>query len=241
MAFEACIAKSSDEIQRLGIWEVLEEFIAQTDEHWASTANDSLWATLQQQMYGLPFSDAGSSRTFSWRELGVTWELVWTNDLETTLVVEQFIAEMQIAMVELAEFELALLPTKVHMEVSLEHTAQPQVKQIPSNDESEWRIRLPQSAAQDRALLPVFSAILHDVSVLPTASYHETWERAIDAGLLSKVHVGDSYSQVLRQFVDDSSFVGELKKAVSLTSVPADFHARESHDVLETIRLACSA
>lgn len=223
----------TDEIHRLGIWEVLEEFIAQKDEHWASIGDDLLWAELQQQMYGLPFSDAGSNRTFSWRELGITWDLVWTNDLETTLVVEQFIAEMQIAMVELAEFELALLPTKVHIEISLETTARPQLQQLPSNDESTWHIRLPQGAAQYEDLLSVFSAILHDVSVLPTATYRETWERAIEAGLLSKVYVGDSYSQVLRQFVHDTSFIGEFKDAISLTGVPPDFLARNAHEVLD--------
>ena len=95
--------------RRLGLGTVVEDVVAGGTEVFSRWGSEQLWGAIEEQLAGPPWSDAGDTRRVQWNAHGVTWEVDWKNDYQTTLVAEEFLAGLQVFLSDLAGYDLCLL------------------------------------------------------------------------------------------------------------------------------------
>jgi hypothetical protein len=119
-----------------------------SSEMWInSTEPDQLWKKIDEELDGMPFSDTGKTRTFTWRALGVHWQLNCKNTPETVAAVESFISCLQIVMVDLADKDLNLLPTTVRIEANCFSSAEFNLEEVMGNHGSNWKLDIPSDSS----------------------------------------------------------------------------------------------
>jgi hypothetical protein len=153
-----------------------------------------LLARIDEQLLGRPLNDAGPTRVIRFSALGTEWTITSSNRLVEARAAERLAAAVQVALVELAEEDLCIVPTAIRVRVEVrERDDDPNdvLRWKPSNDGRDWLVRLTpyeEGEALDPdaislELLTVFSQILMDASFLPTDAYMEGVENAFRRGL----------------------------------------------------------
>lgn len=234
--------------QRVGLDDVVDNAHLTLKERWGGEHRSQLWETMEEQLAGPPWSDAGPQRQVQWRAHGVTWQVWWANEYEMTLVSEQFLAALQIVLSDLAGYDLCL--TRSTLEISL-HLA-PDVELLdteggtgyrgfdtvfePSNDERRAIVTLPAYRRfRDGALsfhdlrvgaLSVVGALLSEVSLLPVTRYYQMLEERFIQGLQDKLLIGASYGKCLREFVGSDMFDTPLRSVSDPSALLAAFTSR---------------
>ena len=106
---------------------------------------------LQESVIDRPFGDLGPRRDVRWCALGIVWHCVFDNNFETTLIAEQFIAQIQLAVCTLAGKDIGLVPAKVVIEIDSKFKKKNLHKEIASKWlGSIFRVRLPKTSRQVR-------------------------------------------------------------------------------------------
>src|ERR671925_578678 len=158
---------------------------------------DVLLERIDEQLRGRPLSDAGLTRVIRFAALGTDWTITSSNRFEDARAAERLAAAVQITLVELAQNDLCLIPTRIRVRVEArESTSDPResVRTKPSNDGRDWLVRLlryggdvldPESTQIE--LLSVISKILMDASLLPVKDYLARIEDAFSRGLTHKL------------------------------------------------------
>lgn len=174
---------------------------------------NDLWTKFEEQILGRPFGDCGNKRKVKWSEIGVLWEVMWQNDYKNTLVSEQLIATLQIILADLANTDLCLLKTTVHIStITTDEIKEPEIRSIPSNDRSEWEIKFPLYEPSDNMenlneyFILMVNKILYEISVLPKDEFFKILEKCFENGISMKVFIARPYIELLRYFVDKELF-----------------------------------
>lgn len=151
-----------------------------------------------------PFVDAAPIRRFEWSALGIRWDVSWPNSLELTLMVEQFIAVLQLLTADLASSDLYILPGRVAVQVRVDRSAkQRRLRRLPSNDASVWEMVVPgdehDEGREKHHRLDIAQSIMlvHEVSLRP-----EKWpvvERFAAEGPFANTMVGEEYVTLCRR------------------------------------------
>lgn len=116
---------------------------------------------MQRDFFGVPLSDTGPTRAYAWAALGIQWRVTCPNNYDTICLVEQFVAILQIALADLAQRDLCLLPTNVSIQVELKAIRRARLEILPGNNASGMMVTLPKINAVSQDEL---EEIQHDVS-----------------------------------------------------------------------------
>ncbi|WP_230969218.1 hypothetical protein [Nitrogeniibacter aestuarii] len=177
---------------------------------------------MQREFFGVPLSDTGPTRIYAWAALGIQWRVTCPNSYGTICLVEQFVAILQIALADLAQRDLCLLPTSVSIQVELSAIRRARVEMLPGNDSSGMKVTLPKVNAVSQAELEemqqdvssIALAVLTQCSCLSDKDLFRRLDSAFRDGLTSKVFIVRPYSELFAQFVDPAEYEG--RRAASL-------------------------
>ncbi|HEX8264461.1 MAG TPA: hypothetical protein VF596_03485 [Pyrinomonadaceae bacterium] len=194
--------------------EWVEEILPHSRENLQQISDEELKQHLCNELFGTPFSDFGPVREVAWSALGIKWHITWKNDYETTKQAEQFLAILQIYLVEVAHFDLCLLKTNIDISIELSDLHEIKFESIPSNNKSIWKISVPKSnnlSAKDlqekhTEVFSVVSHILLEASLLPTDNYFEIMENLFKKGLSNRIFVAQPYEILYGEFIQAKDF-----------------------------------
>lgn len=177
---------------------------------------------MQREFFGVPLCDTGPTRAYDWAALGIQWRVTCTNTYDTVCLVEQFVAILQVALADLAQHDLCLLPTSVAIQVELRAIRRAKFEMLPGNAASDMKVTLPtmNAASQNeleetqRDVARITLAVLAQCSCLSDKDLVRRFESAFRDGLASKVFIVRPYSELFAQFVDASEY--DRRRAMSL-------------------------
>jgi len=180
----------------------------------ANMNDEQLREHLANELLGLPYDDSGSQRKVAWSALGVTWTANWVNDYATTKEAEQFVAILQIYLVEMAHYDLCLLKTNVFMSIEVVDSGNVELHAVPSNNHRIWKVLLPRNEVHSpidlgKTHIEVFAAVnqvLFEISLLPQSSYAEITRSLFKRGLANRIFVAHPYEAVYREFIREEDF-----------------------------------
>jgi hypothetical protein len=179
--------------QSLGIRDSLEEELP------AWTRNrDEVLKKVDEQLLGRFLSDGGARRVIRFAALGIDWTISSSNRFSDARAAERFAAAIQIALPEMADADLCVIPSKIDVEVEnveQELPADERLDWSPTNDGRRWRVRLssfPPNEAFDPQrieleVLTCLTPILIDASLLPPETFMAALETAFSRGLSHKL------------------------------------------------------
>lgn len=209
-----------DVARRHGMLEPLEKTLAEAGdwdtETWTKASDE--------QHHGRPFSDLGAERTIAFSALGTEWRITTPNGFRESRAAERLAASAQLLLVELADDDLCLLRSSIEISVELiddrSNRADPRLS-VGADGIRRWTVQLAAlrpngNAAEVEAslseTLAVLSAVLLDVSLLPTAEYFEATNRAFERGLGHKLAIGRPYEE-MAELVPESRFDTSAREA----------------------------
>ena len=187
-----------------GLNELILEPPADTSDWIMEWEEDSVWKRIDADLNGHPFSDAGADRKYAWRALGICWEVCCENNIDTVVIVEGLVSCLQIVTVDIADIELNLLPTKVTIQATVSPIATFQIKELASNEATQWSINLPLHGTSENVgnyADALASAILISCSLLPDNEVKKIFDTAFKHGLAGKTFSVRPYHELLREFV----------------------------------------
>jgi hypothetical protein len=169
---------------------------------------------LVNELHGMPYGDLEQERKVKWTALGVEWWVSWKNDYETTKEAEQFLAILQIYLVEIARYDLCLLKTKVQIYLEIGDSKKLEYHPLPSNKNRIWKVKLPRSGSHSPTnlgkthmeLFSAVSSILYEISLLPERDYFQVMDALFKKGLAERIFVAHPYEAVYGQFVRAEDF-----------------------------------
>lgn len=202
---------------RIETWlpkEWVDSILPETRQSLADMDNEQLKEHLASELLGMPYDDFDPLRKVAWSALGVRWSAVWKNDYATTKEAEQFLAILQVYLVEIARHDLCLLKTTVHMSLELVDSGTIEIHPIPSNSGRVWNVLLPQSGTHSptdlgKTHVDVFSAvneILLEISLLPERNHIEIMKSLFTRGLADRIFVAHPYEAVYQEFIREQDF-----------------------------------
>jgi hypothetical protein len=205
-------------LRNLGVLDQIQTVLDESGHVETYETPDSFAERFGDQLGAVPFSDAGPVRTVTWRELGITWQVHFTNDYETTRAGERFCALAQVSLADLATEELALIPTRVSIHLRASDTgasAQP----LPSNDGRAWEVSVPRhlkTGEFSSGIIETFAIVaevLSEVSLLPIEGAQRRIEDAFKAGLSGKLTPNTTYDVAFTEFVPPDEFDDTSRQA----------------------------
>lgn len=194
--------------------EELEEVLKIAKPHYDNLSDDEFWTNIESQLLYRPFSGLGEYRVVQFSSYGIEWKFKFLNDYESNSVAEQFIANLQILIVELADDDLHLLKSDVEISIETVQGESLHFEKIPSNENNQWKIILPINDRLDTDYLTKLTleynafafAILLNQSLLPQEEFRKIMKASLDENFLSKVFFGKRYEDYFRQFYDSKNF-----------------------------------
>ena len=211
-------------LKSMGMDDWFSELIPTSLKSWSEMARKDLELKLSQELMGKPFSDVGEKRVVIWKQLGITWQVEWKNNLVETSKAEQFIAVLQILLADLSVQDLYLLPVKASVRLNFLDQKKREVKQAHTNSEYIWDITLTNSAPKgikeiqeyNMETFGIASALIFELSLLPNDRILKKIKEAMKKGVTDKTFIVSSYEVAYRDFVSKEVF----EDAGKLTSFP---------------------
>jgi hypothetical protein len=203
--------------RRINAWlptEWIDGILPTARESLQGMTDEQLGIHLVNELHGIPYGDLEPKRKVAWLSLGIEWRAIWKNNYETTKVAEQFLAILQIYLAEIANHDLCLLKTKVHIIIESVDSEEIEYHAAPSNKDRVWMVKLPRNITYSptdlgRIHIDVFAAvsrILFEVSLLPERDYFNIMESLFRKGLAERIFVAHPYETVYAQFVGEEDF-----------------------------------
>ncbi|MHB9129870.1 MAG: hypothetical protein ACYDBB_02115 [Armatimonadota bacterium] len=223
-------------INGLSIAQDVEGVIEVNDSFYKNMSLFSKWDEFEEQLLARPFSDLGIIREFVWKELDITWKVIWNNSYDDSAVVEQFIALLQIYLASYVKFDVVLISDTIEMNISLSYTDTLQAEQIFYHKNSYWNVLLPLD--DDRAIedividyTRVFTEILICNSLLPANKFYKYVEEAIKDGLESKLLIGQQYQYLYKQFTQTEQYTRIDREAYISPTSNKEYMVRQHNEL----------
>ncbi len=201
---------------------------------------NDLWTKIRENYNSLPLNDLGCQRFIRWSELGIDWELRFSNVYLAVPISEQFAAIAQVLLCDLSSVDLFLLQTKVSIEILVDKAFKYEIIPQSSNKNREWVIKFPcfeviselnfkdiQSYCTD-----AITKILFDLSLKPHDEFLNIIEQCFNNDLISKVFIARSYESIYKYFLAVEQFNKIPRASFEPPNSPQKFITK-SHPVLE--------
>lgn len=193
-----------------------------------------MWEMFEEQISGKPFNDIGHERIIEWSIFGSKWTLKFKNDYITNSVAEQFLAILQILLVELAQEDLYLIKSKVNIEILKVEDKLPSCEILPSNKERLCLVKLPLCEDENQEDTDMFqsryvafaSSILGELSLLPQKTFLKIIEEIIKKDLSSKVTIAKPYELLFRYYTNETQFNNSKRELFSRPFPNLDFNCK---------------
>lgn len=232
-------------VSESGIYPLIQDTLPYEEAYWDEKSQDDIWTDLENELLGRPFGDISLERNILWSELGIKWEVTCANDYGTIPKVEQFISILQIVLADLADVDLCLIKTEVYIDISLsESTNQSKAEATPSNVSRRWNVILPswnysekQGSYQDIAddifkdVISIATAILFDISLLPSDQFLEIIEDSFKRGISTKIFVGRSYEEIYQFFIEENDFNKIDRNLCKIPLITREFKIKENENL----------
>jgi hypothetical protein len=247
-ALETFALESSTQIlARMDLADAFKDSAREAEKKWAAVGPQGLWKSIEEDLAGPPWSDAGIIRHAKWRAHGLTWDVEWNNDYETTLAAEEFLAALQIFLSDLAGHDLCLMRTTVKISIRLASEDTSKIIEAkkhkhfdavfePSNKEHIGIVTLPAyrlfrdgiltSADLRVGALAVASTLLANSSLLPHERFNQILDERFREGLPLKLQVGATYGRCFREFISQKVFDASKRSTHAQFLAPAPFVSR---------------
>jgi hypothetical protein len=233
--------------ERLNLAVALEQLLSDAEKEWALAGAQELWKSIEEQLAGPPWSDAGAARRAQWRAHGIAWNIEWNNDYETTLAAEEFLAVLQVFLSDLAGQDLCFMRLTINISIRLASEDAAKVVEErdykgfdvmfkPSNTERIGIVTLPPYRLFRDGLLTredlqagalgVASRLLTEVSLLPVDRFYKILNERFKEGLQTKLLVGATYGRCLREFVSQKAFEASERSSRARLEAPPPFVSR---------------
>lgn len=215
------------------IWEGIR---GESGNPWEGKSKDELIASVREQLDAIPFSDLGPARSYVWNALGIRWTVTVENEWASVMAAERFVAMAQIMLCDLADVDLALLPTSIEARVSITDNLNGSAEAKPSNEGRLWEIQLSNRLTNADADLNEFQvptiaaiiAMLAEVSTVSQETVMKAVHRSFEAGVASKLTPGYVYDDLFVKFMDEERFARGERTALS-PMAPSEEVRQESH------------
>jgi len=204
---------------------------------WLNGSLDDIRNSFEGNFIDRPFGDFGASRTVSWRALGVRWTAVFDNDHGTTGIAEEFMAELQIALVALANADLCLLPSTATLRLSvLPKAGRPRIVRLEKCSTAngvQFEIGLAGAARPPKPMkgisvtLAFIAELLGRMSVMPA----DMLLSSVKDGLLtaaSRIQIARPYRELYSEFVPAEQFDEPARRACPPLLDDRLFNCRQS-------------
>jgi hypothetical protein len=173
---------------------------------WAQD-RDEVLQRIDEQLEGRFLSDGGAHRIIRFAALGIDWTISASNRFADARAAERFAGAIQIALPEIADTDLCLMPSRIEVHVDAgEHdlAADDRVVSIPSNEGRRWSIRLTSAESAEALdtdqiaieILTCLTGILIDASLLPPDVFLNALETAYSRGLSHKLSSVRPYDEL---------------------------------------------
>jgi hypothetical protein len=219
--------------------ETLAVFLKEAEKSFEKIDSAAALERMQAELWARPFLDLGRERIVQFRALGILWTVQFENERETVAVCEEFLATLQVILAELAMKDLVLLPTTVSVQAYLAPLDTIVTEELPSNEQSKWRVGLPtvfaKPSRRDSDLMPqvvaVASIMLGKCSTLSKEQFHRRLHEAIKGGLFSKTAVVRPYASIYLDLVPADDFEGSVRTRFDPLFVREGFAIREAKEL----------
>lgn len=198
---------------------------------------EELLPQMEKELCGRPFSDIGKTRSIYWKTSGIEWEVHFPNNFDVTCVAEEFVAVLQVILVDLAQEDFQLLPLSLKINFSLSDKGDFSLIENFHNERLEWEIRLPKttpisSKSIDNHTKQVFAyavSILGACTTLATEEYLGKIKKAIERGLTGKTLFARPYQEIYKEFMTREMFKEDERKSIELdeNKRPSEFFEHE--------------
>lgn len=218
--YPALLDKTEAQIEKLGRSLGLEQLFTESKQLaeacWESKGKTGLWSSVEETLYGVPWNDLQETRTANWCSQGLTWKVSWSNKAEVTEAVEEFLAQLQIILADVADLDLCLFRSTIEMRCFVNSNLKNKPFEIKFEPSNENRVVVVGLSAEDFGKefkaepIALIVTLLEHVSALPRAQFMNILEGRFKDGLANKLLIGASYRTCLNQFSKGSSPIGEI-------------------------------
>lgn len=197
---------------------------------------EQFWENIDGELYGRPFGDIGNPRQIVWMALGIRWVVSFENNYDTTMMAEEFVAVLQVILVDLARSDLELLPVSVGLQLSLSDDHQFDMTAVPGNERLEWQVTLvrqslaPESEPTDRLghVMGCAMTVLSDCSTLNSEQFHQIVNSALEGGLFNKAFFARPYPEIFKALFEDAVFGADVRARVGVFEEGRDYRLAEN-------------
>lgn len=157
----------------------------------ASESAAEIEKKIADEMGVSPFSDLGLVTEVEWLALGIHWHIFHGSSHDERIMATAVAATLQVLQADLADVELAIIPSDVEIRLSLADIARPQNESIPSNDKVICDLKMPirSDSALDvgAALTTVAILLLRQASALPNEALDALTDEKFKQGLADRI------------------------------------------------------
>ena len=197
-----------DIAKKLKIDDIFDQTAPKVKKNFDSLDAEKLWKRIQDDLDWRPFSDVGETRIAAWKELGITWQIFWKNDYETTALAEQFISLLQIILTGFSKIDMCFLRSQIEIKLEIGSGNKYKIEPMPSNQKNMWNVKLVSiqefniSNSKDLLIniLTIIVKILYEASVLPNKTFYENLDKVLEKEFHLGVFLGNSYQELYHHY-----------------------------------------
>ncbi|WP_367874454.1 hypothetical protein [Luteolibacter sp. Populi] len=181
---------------------------------WKGLADHEMQDHIMDQLEGVPWSDLGPMVVADFKAFGIKWRFTWGNNREMTAAAEEFLAVLQISLVELARCDACLLGGDVNVTIVGVDGDDLNLKALPSNSGSQWEMRLPSKimsssgsqGVEVSALVAAIAKIIRSMSLVPEEDFGKMIVDRWLPAVMKNGFFGQTYRVVYCWMVSDEDF-----------------------------------
>lgn len=166
---------------------------------WSDMSPTEIEALLADQLGQGLFGDTGGRVHFRWRALGLSWSIEAA--ATARLDAERFGAALQIALVDLSDRDLLIIPTDVHIKIEVGGSEPSAVRQEPDNGTLRFIIQLPDGgdkAGEVERTFAMSATMVAQATALPFDEFRQILDAKMERGLLTRAFWVQPVSALLK-------------------------------------------
>jgi hypothetical protein len=166
---------------------------------WSAMSVAEIEARLAEQTGQGLFNDVGAKLRFQWHALGINWSI--EADAKSRIDAERIGAALQIALVDLSDEDLLIIPGEVHICIEIGGNPPASMQQQPDNGILRFVIALPttgETSDEAARTMAMVSTIILQATAMPFDEYRAVLEAKMKRGLTARAFWVQPAGRLLR-------------------------------------------